>query len=66
MNGVECLVCGKTIVSTHRHHFVSCDCPEATRVYVDGGRDYNKRLYNKESRWRELGSGKVCTGEGPQ
>lgn len=62
VNGIECLTCGATIVSTHRHHYVSCQCPDATRVSVDGGADYSKRAYSSASNWRELSTGEVRCG----
>ena len=37
-NSIECLECGKTIVSQHRHDYVKCECPN--EAMVDGGTDY--------------------------
>ena len=37
-NAIDCLDCGETIVSYHRHDFKSCGC--RNRACVDGGLDY--------------------------
>lgn len=39
-NAAKCHGCGVTIESTHRHHFVECDCGN---IYIDGGKDYLRR-----------------------
>lgn len=64
VNGVECLTCGATIVSQHRHDHVSCNCTNesGTRVSVDGGSDYSKRGYGTGSRWRELSNNAIRSG----
>ena len=54
INGVECLICGEIIVSTHRHDFRSCRCPGESRVCVDGGQEYRRRGWGKGSQWRDL------------
>ena len=59
INGVECLHCNTRIVSTHRHDFRGCPCPETTRVYVDGGTDYKRRAWSDGARWRDLASGLI-------
>lgn len=58
-NGVKCLTCGEEIISQHRHDFVCCRCPaeSETRVCVDGGPEYKRRLFGKEAKWEELDSG---------
>ena len=38
MNKIKCLECGEEMVSTHRHDFVSCSCPNGS--FVDGGDSY--------------------------
>lgn len=37
-SSVRCRACGMTLVSTHRHDFRQCGCPQDT--FVDGGADY--------------------------
>lgn len=37
-SSVRCTACGMTLVSTHRHDFRQCGCPQMTMV--DGGSDY--------------------------
>jgi len=37
-NSVKCLVCGETIISYHRHDYVTCSCPN--QAVVDGGTEY--------------------------
>jgi hypothetical protein len=54
VNGVRCLTCHTTIYSRTRHDFNSCQCPEETRVSVDGGRDYARRCFGPRARWVEL------------
>jgi len=61
MNAVTCLNCGEYIVSRSRWDFVSCSCPEGKRVSVDGGEDYQRRVYGKLAKWRE-DDGKEYTG----
>lgn len=39
-NSASCTRCGDSIISTHRHDFVSCSCGA---ISVDGGLDYFKR-----------------------
>lgn len=53
MNKVTCLTCGEVIESLHRHDFRSCSCPEETQVSVDGGKDYERRLYGPKAKWHE-------------
>lgn len=45
-NAAECTHCHSVIESKHRHDFVHCKCE---RIYVDGGLDYLRRGYMKES-----------------
>lgn len=40
MNSVQCLQCGKILISTFRHDFQICDCPNQT--FCDGGNDYHR------------------------
>lgn len=42
-NQVECLKCGDTPYSTHRHDFRYCKCGS---VAVDGGQEYLRRVGN--------------------
>lgn len=54
-NAVRCLSCFQTIVSTHRHDYVTCSCGN---VSVDGGNDYSKRSWKPEKSpaqsWTEI------------
>ena len=45
--GIKCLDCGYTIWSKHRHDMVWCDCGS---VAIDGGRDYTKISFSKDSK----------------
>lgn len=45
-NAAECLICGDVIESKHRHDFVWCSCRS---IAVDGGRDYLKRIGDREN-----------------
>lgn len=36
-NARQCLACGVTVESLHRHHYSTCGCPN--RTMVDGGVD---------------------------
>lgn len=55
MNAVHCNHCDTTIESRHRHDFVWCNCEdEEKRVAVDGGNDYHKRCFGKESDYEEV------------
>lgn len=38
MNKIRCTECGEELISTHRHDFVSCSCPNG--AFVDGGDVY--------------------------
>lgn len=38
-NSVQCLNCNQSIISTHRHDFVRCDCGQS---FVDGGTFYHR------------------------
>jgi hypothetical protein len=55
-NAVYCKVCDTLIESTHRHDFKYCNCPEGskTRVAVDGGHVYLKRLLGPLAQYKEL------------
>lgn len=44
-NAAKCGCCGDTIVSRHRHDYVSCTCGG---VVVDGGLDYLRRGFSKD------------------
>jgi hypothetical protein len=45
-NAARCLKCGETIVSRHRHDFVTCKCGA---ISVDGGRAYLRRCGNPDA-----------------
>ena len=45
-NRAQCAKCGDIIESTHRHDFVGCGCGA---IFVDGGRDYLRRLGAEEN-----------------
>ncbi len=55
-NAVHCNTCDTTIESIHRHDFVRCRCPEGseTQVFVDGGHDYNRRLWGSRADFTEI------------
>jgi hypothetical protein len=54
-NAVICLSCGDTIVSKHRHDFVTCTCGA---ISVDGGQAYLRRVGGLEKgSYAELGWG---------
>ena len=61
LNSIQCTKCGTTIVSETRHDFVWCPCKS---VAVDGGKDYLKRVGNREN-WKELSRYKAEGGEDP-
>jgi len=42
LNSSKCTVCKTTLQSLHRHDFVGCQCPEDTRLFIDGGNDYKR------------------------
>jgi len=44
LNSIKCTRCGTVLVSTYVHDFNGCKCVEESRVYVDGGKDYLRRL----------------------
>lgn len=50
-NVAQCKLCGQTIESTHRHHFVTCRCGNLS---VDGGHDYLRRGFEDRLAWIEL------------
>ena len=39
-NAIKCLMCNTILESKHRHHFVTCGCPNQTSN--DGGLSYNR------------------------
>ena len=45
INKAKCKNCEDIIESKHRHDFVSCSCG---KIAVDGGKDYLRRMGNKE------------------
>lgn len=50
-NKIECKKCHSIIESLHRHDYKSCKCG---RVAVDGGREYLRRSFKKDSDFIEL------------
>lgn len=51
-NMAQCLLCGETIESKHRHDYVTCKCGNLS---VDGGIDYLKRsIVNGMDSYKEL------------
>ena len=44
-NRIKCKKCGEIIESTNRHDFKFCKCGA---VAVDGGKDYLRRVGNKD------------------
>jgi len=49
-NKIRCIKCGDIIESEHRHDFKFCQCGA---VAVDGGKDYLRRVGNRED-WEEM------------
>lgn len=63
MNAVRCLNCGASIESCHRHDFKWCDCTNKDcAVAVDGGRDYHRRCFGRNSNWLDLSTNKEYLG----
>ena len=50
-NAIKCNFCGQIIESKYRHEFKRCRCG---RVAVDGGHDYLRRVYQKESDFTDI------------
>ena len=50
VNKIKCKKCGEIIESVHRPDFKFCSCRS---VAVDGGKDYLRRLGEREN-WEEL------------
>jgi hypothetical protein len=50
VNKAKCLACGDTLISMHRHDYVTCSCGSLS---VDGGREYLKRNFVSDSDWQE-------------
>ncbi len=44
-NKIQCKICGDIIESKTTHDFIWCSCG---KVAVDGGKEYLKRIGNKE------------------
>ncbi len=40
INSIQCLVCGKILVSTNRDQYHTCGCPND--CFIDGGLFYNR------------------------
>lgn len=54
-NAVHCNNCDKTIESFHRHDFRRCACvSDDTAVWVDGGREYSRRMFGKDCDYIEI------------
>lgn len=51
VNAIHCLDCGDTPESKHRHDFRWCRCG---KVFVDGGRDYQKVGYHEGARFEVI------------
>lgn len=49
-NAAECIECGETVISAHRHDFQTCKCGSLS---VDGGLDYTRRAFKSGSGFRE-------------
>ena len=61
-NRVKCLICNDIIESTHRHHFVSCQCGN---ISADGGQSYLKRsaiLFDMMEEMSEWCNNDDCSG----
>lgn len=50
-NAIRCNICGEEIESTYRDDYVVCKCVACA---LDGGHDYLRRVYRKESCFTEL------------
>ena len=50
-NSAQCLDCGDIIESLDRHHFATCSCGNLS---VDGGQSYIRRVFQDESRYKDL------------
>lgn len=50
-NQVECLACGDTPFSMHRHDYQTCKCGT---VSVDGGQSYLKRSSKRKDDYKEI------------
>lgn len=53
-NAARCLGCETVVESRHRHDFETCMCGALS---VDGGLDYNKRVFDPGVKWEELSEG---------
>lgn len=54
-NAVHCNNCGTTIESFHRHDFRRCKCAsDDNAVWVDGGHDYNRRMFGEFCDYEEI------------
>ncbi len=51
-NSIQCLDCEAILVSTHRHDYRTCDCPN--QAMVDGGKEYLRRGAKDLERIKEL------------
>ena len=50
-NRAKCLVCGDILESVSTHDFRTCRCGSLS---VDGGKDYVRRNFKEEVRFKEL------------
>ena len=50
-NAVVCTKCGDTLISSHRHDYISCSCGNIT---IDGGVDYFKEIINDTTSYINL------------
>lgn len=53
VNAAYCYGCQTIIESTHRHDFKYCPCEG---VAVDGGQDYNRRVFRGDTGWYDFSS----------
>ena len=40
--GLRCKICHTECYSNYRHHFMTCQCPETTQIFIDGGFAYSR------------------------
>lgn len=54
-NAVHCNVCDTTIESFYTHDFKRCKCVnDDTAVWVDGGHEYDRRMFGKDCNYTEI------------
>jgi hypothetical protein len=52
VRGIQCPDCKEIVISLHRHDFRTCGCYDKkgnSGVFIDGGRDYTRVVFTKQS-----------------